>query len=175
MNRNVAGQNPNLGGGQRESRWLTPRPIVEALGHFDLDPCGAPGHTLATVTYQIDDGEDGLVLPWSGRVWLNPPYGRLTAPFLAKLAAHGRGTALVFARTETRMFFESVWPMASAVCFIAGRLTFLDASGTAASANAGAPSVLIAYGDDDTAALHASNLGHVVELHPSRPCVEVAS
>lgn len=77
--------------GKRETRWLTPKHIVDALGHFDLDPCGAPGYELAQKTFQIDDGEDGLALPWAGRVWLNPPYGKESVPFLHKLAYHDGG------------------------------------------------------------------------------------
>ncbi len=40
---------------------------------------------------------------------LNPPYGEQTERWLAKLAKHGNGIALVYARTETKMFFDSVW------------------------------------------------------------------
>ena len=163
-NSNLAGQNQDMGSRQRETRWLTPKPIVEALGVFDLDPCGAPGHSLATETFQIDEGQDGLVLPWTGRVWLNPPYGNLTAPFLGKLANHGKGTALVFARTETKMFFEHVWPKASGILFLKGRISFLDSKGVQAKANSGAPSVLISYGDADSQALKNSGLGHYIDL-----------
>ena len=166
INRNLAGQNQNMGSKQRETRWLTPAPIVEALGHFDLDPCGAPGHHLAEDTYLIDNGQDGMELPWYGRVWLNPPYGNLTAPFLGKLADHGQGTALVFARTETRMFFDHVWPRATAILFIKGRLTFLDAEKNKAAANAGAPSCLVAYGEYDAEMLAKSGLGRFVRLMP---------
>lgn len=164
VNRNLAGQNQNMGGQQRETRWLTPKPIVETLGKFDLDPCGAPGHSLAETTFQIDDGQDGLELPWHGRVWLNPPYGKLTAPFLGKLAEHGMGTALVFARTETKMFFDHVWPKASAILFMKGRVSFLDAEGVQAKANSGAPSVLVSYGESDAEALRVSGLGRFVRL-----------
>ena len=153
-----------MGSQQRETRWLTPKPIVEALGTFDLDPCGAPGYSLATETFQIDDGQDGLELTWHGRVWLNPPYGKLTAPFLGKLSEHGRGTALVFARTETKMFFDHVWPKATAILFMQGRVSFLDSNQVQAKANSGAPSVLIAYGAEDAKALRLSGLGRYVGL-----------
>ena len=137
------------GNEQRQTRWLTPKHIPEALGRFDLDPCGAPGHELASRTYLLEKDEDGLSLPWSGRVWLNPPYGREAEPFLRKLADHGRGTALIFARTETKMFHELVWERADAVLFLFGRVTFLDANGVPARANSGAPSCLVAYGMED--------------------------
>ena len=161
----LGGENQNEGSRQRQTRWLTPRPIVEALGAFDLDPCGAPGHTLAERTYLIDNGEDGLTLPWEGRVWLNPPYGKLALPFLRRMVEHGNGTALIFARTETASFFETVWGAATAVLFMKGRVTFLDASGVKAGANSGAPSCLVAYGEADARALEASGIaGQFVDI-----------
>lgn len=161
----LGGENQNRGSQQREVRWLTPRKYVDALGVFDLDPCGAPGHTLARHTYLLENGDDGLRDDWFGRVWLNPPYGKLTEPFLNRLATYGNGVALVFARTETKMFFEQVWARADAILFLRGRLSFLDATGTAAKANAGAPSVLVAYGEDNVTALEDSGLeGKLVRL-----------
>ncbi len=81
-------------------------------------------------------------------VWMNPPYGRQTATWLSRLAAHGSGIALVFARTDTRMFFDQVWPRASALLFLKGRLTFHypDGSKPKDGHNSGGPSVLIGYG-----------------------------
>ena len=154
----LGGENQNDGSRQRETRWLTPTHLVEPLGKFDLDPCGAPGHRLAYRTYRIDDGEDGLELPWEGRVWLNPPYGKQAEPFLKKMVQHGHGTALVFARTETKSFHENVWQAATACLFLRGRVSFLHSDGTKASANAGAPSVLVAYGAEDAAALLLSGI-----------------
>ncbi|WP_280794338.1 DNA N-6-adenine-methyltransferase [Aurantimicrobium minutum] len=113
--------------GERETRWLTPNHIVDSLGEFDLDPCGAPNHYLAKSTYLLERGEDGLTLAWSGRIWCNPPYGRESEPFLKRLADHGTGTALIFARTETRVFFEQVWQRATALLFVRGRIKFLRA------------------------------------------------
>lgn len=136
--------------------WLTPRYILDALGAFDLDPCGHPGWETAKRSICLP--EDGLAADWSGRVWLNPPYGRQTWAWLDRLEQHGRGTALIFARTETRGFFEQVWSKASAVLFLSGRLTFVRSDGKPAHANSGAPSALVAYGCEDTQLLRVSGL-----------------
>lgn len=161
----LGGENQNLGSKQREVRWLTPKPLVKSLGAFDLDPCGAPGHNLANRTYLLENGEDGLELPWFGRVWLNPPYGKAQAPFLDKMVEHGNGVALLFARTETDSFFRRVWEAADAILFLRGRISFLDAGGVKAKANAGAPSCLVAYGWNNVSSLYRSNLpGRVVKL-----------
>lgn len=142
---------------ERVTRWLTPRWITDALGRFDLDPCGAPNHNLADKTYLLENGDDGLRDPWFGRVWLNPPYGREAEPFMARMAEHGVGTVLMFARTETRLFHNHVWPKASGVLFIKGRVKFLTADLVEAD-SANAPSCLIAYGDADAEALAKSDL-----------------
>lgn len=127
--------------------WLTPPHIVEALGPFDLDPCSPIDRPWDTAAKHYTAEDDGLSFEWEGRVWMNPPYGAQAATWLERLAKHGDGIALVFARTETRMFFDWVWPYASALLFIEGRLHFHHPDGTRAKANSGAPSVLIAYGD----------------------------
>lgn len=140
--------------------WYTPPHIFDALGMtFDLDPASpAGGLPWVPALRFLSKADDGLSAPWHGRVWLNPPYGPLTEPWMRRLAAHGDGVALVFARTETRWWHATV-PAASAVCFIAGRLHFCDAQGVAAKHNSGAPSALVAYGQENAEALAASGLG----------------
>lgn len=138
--------------------WITPKYIIDALGPFDLDPCACIPQPwpCAEKSYTIED--DGLSQEWNGRVWLNPPYGPEASQWLERLAQHGRGTALVFARTETRSFFENIWSKASALLFLEGRLFFHRPGGMMAKANAGAPSVFVAYGDRDAIMLKFSGL-----------------
>ena len=138
--------------------WLTPLEIFKALPKFDLDPCAAINAPWPTAKTHYTKVDDGLSLPWFGSVWLNPPYSREAARWLKKLVEHGDGIALVFARTETKMFFKHVWGKASALLFLQGRLTFHTANGQKAKANGGAPSVLIAYGDRCTEWLRKCSL-----------------
>jgi len=147
--------------------WLTPPHIIEALGPFDLDPCGHPGWATAERLICLPD--DGLAVEWSGRVWLNPPYGSEAWTWLDRLHEHGRGTALIFARTETEGFVRCVWGRATAVLFLHGRLHFHYPDGTRAPANSGAPSVLVAYGRADADALRAADLpGTFLDLSAKR-------
>jgi hypothetical protein len=137
---------------------------LQKLGHFDLDPC-APELDVRpwpTAKHHYSKSQDGLSQPWSGRVWLNPPFGREAVKWLRKLVAHGNGIALVPARTETAMFYETVWNAAHAVCFIKGRPHFHYVTGERAAANSGAPIALVAYGYDNVSALHRANIGKVV-------------
>jgi hypothetical protein len=140
--------------------WYTPPGIFEALGlEFDLDPCAPKGGLPwipAKQSFSIED--EGLAQAWEGRVWLNPPYGPHTVHWMRRLAAHGDGVALVFARTETAWWHETVGA-AHAVCFIAGRLTFVNRHRVASAYNAGAPSALVAYGDECAEAIANANLG----------------
>lgn len=154
--------------------WLTPPHIIDALGgwsSFDLDPCAAPvpqPWPTATHMNTLRNG-DGLALEWFGRVWLNGPYGAELADWLAKLAAHGTGTALLFARTETEMFHRHVWERAHGLLFLEGRLHFHFPDGRRAKANGGAPSVLAAYGVDDLDRLAGCELpGAFVPLRLAR-------
>jgi hypothetical protein len=140
--------------------WFTPPAIIEALGgaeSFDLDPCSHVDRPFPTARRHLTIEDNSLLMQWHGRVWLNPPYSTaIVGRFMARLAEHGIGTALIFARTETDAFFRYVWERASGVLFIKGRLHFCHADGTAAAHNSGAPSVLIAYGEEDRDILAAA-------------------
>lgn len=148
--------------------WLTPPEIVSALGVFDLDPCAAPDPRLwSTAIVHITKPHDGLAIPWNGRVWCNPPYGRETFRWLSKLADHKRGIALVFARTETKGFHEAVWRKAHAVFFFRGRLKFYYPDGTQGGP-ANAPSCLVSYSAEDTEYIRRSGFaGQLVVLDHS--------
>lgn len=136
--------------------WLTPPYIVDALGTFELDPCAAPAPRpwqFAPNDYDITQGQDGTVLPWSGRAWCNPPYGKLARPFIDRSSIHpDGGITLIFARTETSVWQDIIWPRATGILFLAGRLSFYKADGTKGG-TAGSPSALVAFTDADAGVL----------------------
>lgn len=154
------------GGGHDE--WLTPPEILVKLGEFDLDPCAPIIRPWDTAKAHYTKADDGLAQTWFDRIWLNPPFGRMAREWMQRMAFHGSGIALLPARTETAMFYESVWPKASAICFIKGRPHFHYVDGTRAAANSGAPICLIAYSAKDAQILHAANLGKTLNLR-TRP------
>lgn len=157
--------------------WLTDPPLIRALGAFDLDPC-APVPEIRpwdTAAKHYDIETDGLLQSWFGRVWLNPPYDNAIAGrFLSRMAEHGNGVALVYARTETENFFNYIWGGASSILFIRGRLSFWEiqcavcgaggskhtekfecksytpSKAAVRGSSAGAPSVLVAYGEENS-------------------------
>ena len=145
--------------------WLTPPDVLRSLGEFDLDPCAPVHRPWPTAKQHYTVLENGLLQPWFGRVYLNPPYGRETGKWLARLAHHGNGIALIFSRTETLMFFEYIWNKAAAILFLRGRLTFFNQDGTKPPNSSGAPSCLVAYGRHNVESLAESSLaGKLVTL-----------
>lgn len=139
--------------------WLTPPDIIAALGPFDLDPCAAPEpRPWPTADHHYTEAEDGLSRPWFGRVWCNPPFGSQTSAWLERMAAHGNGIALAFARTDTAMFHEWVFSRADAVLFLAGRPHFYTPAGSRAKGNSGGPICLIAYGTENARLLRDSGI-----------------
>lgn len=151
--------------------WYTPKYIFDAIGiKFDLDPC-SPGKDIvpwvpADTCYSHKNGQDGLMLPWQGNVWMNPPYGKETPAWLERLALHGTGIALLFSRTDSKWFHKFV-SRSSAICFVEGRIRFVPEEnaidyGTGnfkPKDTPGAGSMLIAYGLKNAIALSNSGLG----------------
>ena len=131
--------------------WYTPPDIIErtiqALGGIDLDPCSnsreepnVPAHRPFTI------GDDGLLRPWKGTVYMNPPYGREIEAWVEKLCGEyeagnvTEAVALVPARTDTKWFRRMRrYPR----CFVHGRLAF---SGHETSAPF--PNAIIYLGDN---------------------------
>lgn len=157
--------------------WLTPPEVIAALGPFDLDPC-APEERWPTAERKFTQRDNGLIQPWRGRIWLNPPYTNgVIEKWLARMAEHDLGTALIFARTETDAFFRYVFERATALLFMRGRINFhhgpghVDTNGAPiafgkrAKGDAGAPTVLCAYGMRDADILAACKIdGQFVPL-----------
>ena len=148
-----------------------PPQLLKQLGNFDLDPCAPIKRPwpVAKKHYTIED--NGLMQDWEGRVFMNPPYGREMLHWLNKMAMHKNGIALTFARTETQQFHQYIFPVAHALFFIKGRLTFYTVEGKPATdkkgnaSGAGSPSVLISYSMADTEILRNSKIkGALIEL-----------
>ncbi|MGB3833771.1 MAG: DNA N-6-adenine-methyltransferase [Mesorhizobium sp.] len=158
--------------------WLTPPHVLDALGgaeSFDLDPCAAIDQPWPTARQHFTIEDNGLLRPWHGRVWMNPPYRTgVVGQFMRRMVDHGQGIALIFARTETAAFHETVWRAADALLFLEGRLHFhvnedttlarkkgpsvFVRRGERSPANAGAPSVFCAYGPADSDVLASCGL-----------------
>lgn len=110
--------------------WYTPPEIVErvvrVMGSIDLDPCADPGKTIpAALHYTAED--NGRAYRWTGRVYMNPPYGDEIEAWVWTLKdSYNRqdaseAIALLPARTDTQwMDLLAEYPR----CYIRGRLKF---------------------------------------------------
>lgn len=144
-------------GNSRTDEWYTPPRIIKALGEFDLDPC-APSHDFYTARKCYTKEDNGLILPWSGRIWLNPPYKNpIIGQFMKRMAEHGSGTALVFNRMDTALWHDIIFPSATAILILRGRLRFIDSDGNEGD-SAGCGSVLVAFGEENAWRLRTCGL-----------------
>lgn len=121
--------------------WYTPLQIIEAarrtMGSIDLDPasCEQAQKTVKAEQYYTA-ADNGLMLPWEGNVWLNPPYSQpLFGQFVRKLVDELRGIHIYQACVLTNNMItgtiagQALLNSADAVCFLAGRVRFIGPSG----------------------------------------------
>ncbi len=144
--------------------WYTPPWIFERLNlRFELDPCQPPDGISwipAEKFYSIHD--NGLTQVWNGKVWLNPPYGKYTAKWLARMHEHRNGVALVFSRTDCKWFHDYI-AKSDAILFLKSRVKFVDGFNISKGGGAGSGSLLAAWGNENVTALRTMiDLGHFV-------------
>ena len=110
--------------------------IIESLEalHDNFTVDAASTHENALVDKHWTIREDGLAQSWDGeRVWCNPPYGRQISKWVKKAseAVGGVVVMLIPARTDTAYWHDYVFPNASDIRFIRGRLHFSDSKNAA--------------------------------------------
>lgn len=154
-----------------ENEWYTPPEYIEAardvMGSIDLDPAScetAQANVKAKRFCTADD--DGLTKKWTGNVWLNPPYSKdLIGQFAAKVVAESgrmrQAIVLVNNATDTAWFHELA-SVASAVCFLRGRVKFLDRTGKPANTPVQGQAVLYVGPDVERFRSRFSAFGFVV-------------
>lgn len=131
---------PHVANNSGENEWYTPLEYIAAakrvmLG-IDTDPASSEvaNRTVKSATYYTVD-DDGLTKKWSGRVWMNPPYSQpLISQFCEAVTSKYQGgeitSAIVLVNNATEtIFFQRMLEAAAAVCFVKGRIKFLNESG----------------------------------------------
>lgn len=114
-------------------QWATPRRLFDELNaefDFTLDVCATAGNAKCANYYSPE--QDGLRQAWSGRCWMNPPYGRAIKTWIKKAYQAARDGAMVVcllpAKTDTGWWHDYVMK-ASEIRFLRGRLYFSDGPG----------------------------------------------
>lgn len=103
--------------------FLTPAYLVESMGTFDLDPCSSMRQekTLALQSYRYPE-DDGLMLPWHGCVFVNPPFSELQK-WVSRFILHGNGVLLCPARIEVSWFWR-LWEHGDGFFFTKGPVKY---------------------------------------------------
>jgi phage N-6-adenine-methyltransferase len=131
----------------KTDEWATPPDLFAELDRefqFTVDVCA--DETNAKCALYFDRGQDGLAQRWTGRCWMNPPYGREIGAWMAKAVESVRRgdaelvVALVPSRTDARWWHA--YCSQGEIRFLPGRLRF-----GGASAGAPFPSAVIVFRD----------------------------
>jgi transcriptional regulator with XRE-family HTH domain len=144
----------HAGNSSGNNSWETPAELAEAMSRavsgFDLDPCAATGdrrRARVKARVLLTEADDGLSVPWSGKVFVNPPYGRGISDWIRKCHNEAqRGcmvVGLIPARPDSRYWHEYVAKGHADVFMLRGRLKFGDGQNSAPF-----PSCVVAWGAD---------------------------
>ena len=140
------------------NEWYTPAPYIEAarevMGQIDCDPASSEvANSIVDAATFYTAEQDGLVQKWGPRVWMNPPYSQPLVANFAKAITdkHASGEVaqacvLVNNATETG-WFQTMLEHATRVCFLKGRVKYLDPEGKPSGAPLQGQAILY-FGDN---------------------------
>jgi phage N-6-adenine-methyltransferase len=126
--------------------WATPLDFFKQweslIGGFDIDVCATKDNTKCKKFFSKED--DGLSKDWTGKCWMNPPYGKEIGKWMKKAYESSKNGAcvvcLVPSRTDTRWWHD--YAMKGKITFIKGRLKFGDSKNSAPF-----PSAIVIFGE----------------------------
>lgn len=171
----VAKGNPHVSHNSGENEWYTPPEYIEAarkvMGGIDLDPASSDiANKIVGAKQYFTKTDNGLDKQWAGNVWMNPPYSHpLISQFTSAIAdKYSKGEinqacVLVNNATETA-WFQELMVVANAVCFIKGRIKYLNELGNVANSPLQGQSVLYMGRNIDEFVVGFTSFG-VVLLH----------
>lgn len=154
--------------------WLTPDYILKwvhkEFGFVGLDAAADVDNAVAI--HYIDEYMDALVTPWNSDdiVWCNPPYGKEAKKFVERAIDQvekkncSKVVMLLAVRTDTKMFQELIFPRASRIHFIKGRVKFKRAGKTRPDERPNFASAIVVFTDPlpDPIGLGSSSLAPYV-------------
>ncbi len=117
----------------KDLEWWTPQIYIDAvhkvINKIDLDPasCDEANKTVKAKKYYSQEN-DGLLHEWTGKVFLNPPYGDRTPFFIEKFISEyekgniAEGIILVNSRATDATWFQPLFD--GLICFTNHRIDF---------------------------------------------------
>ena len=131
------------------NEWETPKEFFKKyddIYNFDIDVCANELNHLCKKYYS--ESNSALEKDWIGNCWMNPPYGREIAKWMAKAETAGRSgvvvVCLIPARTDTAWWHD--YAMKGKVFLIRCRLKFGNAKQCAPF-----PSAVVVFGPNTDA------------------------
>ncbi len=178
--------------GDKDDRneWYTMAPYIEAaravMGSIDLDPASCEeANKIVHATAYYTQEDDGLLQPWHGNIWCNPPYGfhpsgksnvvlwsqRLISAFNS--GEIEQAVLLTMVNTESS-WFVPLWKYL--VCFPSPRVMFHRPDGSLDHHLQGSCFVYLG-GHEERFIKVFSKFGHVVKAvgAPAQPAAEQSS
>jgi len=134
----------------KSNEWATPQHLFNKLDevhNFTLDPCSTHENHKCEKYFTIED--DGLNQSWEGHiVFMNPPYGRGIKNWIKKayeesLKDNTKIVCLIPARTDTTYWHDYIFPYATEILFVRGRIKFGDGTSPAPF-----PSAIVMFGGE---------------------------
>lgn len=120
----------------KQMDWATPRELFNNLDnkfHFTLDAAADDTNHKCAKYFTKDD--NALIQKWSGRVWLNSPYGRSILKWIKKVKEEMKNCEVIVcllpSRTGTTWFQDYCMKYAE-VWFLKGRIKFVGMSNNSA-------------------------------------------
>lgn len=119
--------------------WWTPQWLYDALDrevHFETDVCASHHNALCANYYTRED--DALRQRWTGRCWMNPPYGRsggtsiytwIEKAYTSAMSGDATVACFIPARTDTTWWWD--FCIKGEIRFLKGRIKFANSDSIA--------------------------------------------
>jgi len=125
----------------KSNEWATPQELFDNLNkefNFLLDVAATKENAKCKKFYTLENS--GLDKDWENSNFMNPPYGGNTGKWIKKAyqeSLKGRTTVcLIVSSTDRSYWHEYIFPFASQIRFIRGRLHFNNSKSSAPFASA---------------------------------------
>jgi len=137
----------------------TPKWLFDAMAiTFDLDVASSYHDLIAVPSHnRFTIQDNGLERDWYGRVWMNPPFSKVT-PWIDKWLDHNNGICLVPLSSNGR-WVNKLWDSDAACMYLPANMAFQGASGHIVKMRW--RTAMWALGKDNIEALERTKIGKV--------------